>query len=148
SEGNVRAAIGTVEAVAPCVLWIDEIEKGLSGTKSSGSSDGGTTSRGFGTLLTWMQEKKSTVFVVATANDISQLPPEFLRKGRFDEIFFVDLPTTAEREEIFRIQLERLKWVAAGYDGRALADRTEGFSGAEIEQAVVSARYAAFSDGT
>jgi predicted kinase len=147
SESNVRQAIATCEAVAPCVLWIDEIEKGLAGTKSSGSSDGGTTSRVFGTLLTWMQEKKSTVFVVATANDISQLPPEFLRKGRFDEIFFIDLPTTAERQDIFRIQLERYRWEPESLDIAELARESEGFSGAEIEQAVVSGRYAAFGDG-
>src|SRR5690606_25696541 len=94
----------------PCILWVDEIEKGLSGTQSSGSSDGGTTSRVFGTILTWMQEKRSAVFVMATANDISALPPEFLRKGRFDEIFFVDLPSAAERQEIFDIQLKRFGW--------------------------------------
>lgn len=146
SESNVRQAIATCEAVAPCVLWVDEIEKGLAGTKSSGSSDGGTTSRVFGTLLTWMQEKKSTVFVVATANDISQLPPEFLRKGRFDEIFFVDLPTATEREEIFRIQMAHYRWEAEGFDAVELAERAEGFSGAEIEQAVVAGRYAAFGD--
>ena len=144
SEGNIRGALATCEAVAPCVLWVDEIEKGLSGTKSSGQSDGGTTSRVFGTLLTWMQEKKSTVFVVATANDISQLPPEFLRKGRFDEIFFVDLPRADEREEIFRIHTDRFDWSADGFDAKALAEKADGFSGAEIEQALVAARYAAF----
>ena len=92
SEANLRAVIQTAEAIAPCVLWIDEIEKGFSGSKSSGSSDGGTSSRVFGSFLSWMQEKEKPVFVVATANDVSQLPPEFLRKGRFDEMFFVDLP--------------------------------------------------------
>lgn len=144
SESNVRAAIATAEAVAPCILWIDEIEKGLSGTQSSGASDGGTTSRVFGTLLTWMQEKKSPVFVVATANDISQLPPEFLRKGRFDEIFFVDLPSVEERREIFDIQLKRYGWEVAELDIPALVNRTDGFSGSEIEQILVSARYLAF----
>lgn len=98
SEDNIRKAIATAEAVAPCVLWIDEIEKGLSGIQSSGSTDGGVTSRIFSTILTWMQEKTSPVFVVATANNINQLPPKLLRKGRFDEIFFVDLPSKEERK--------------------------------------------------
>lgn len=105
SEENMRQAIATAEALAPCILWIDEIEKGLSGT--GGNEDGGTSSRVFGTFLTWMQEKKSHVFVVATANNIESLPPELLRKGRFDEIFFVDLPTKKERMEIFRIHLDK-----------------------------------------
>lgn len=107
SEDNIRKAIATAEAVAPCVLWIDEIEKGLNGVQSSGSTDGGVTSRIFSTILTWMQEKASPVFVVATANNINLLPPELLRKGRFDEIFFVDLPSQKERENIFSIHLEK-----------------------------------------
>jgi SpoVK/Ycf46/Vps4 family AAA+-type ATPase len=147
SESNIRDAIKTAEAVAPCVLWLDEIEKGLSGSKS-GSSDGGTASRVFGTLLTWMQEKKSAVFVMATANDISQIPPEFLRKGRFDEIFFVDLPNPTERSEIFLLQLERYGWQVKDCDVPAILDRTEGFSGAEIEQMIVEAKYSAFAEGT
>ena len=105
SEDNIRKAIATAEAVAPCVLWIDEIEKGLSGVQSSGATDGGVTSRIFSTILTWMQEKMSPVFVVATANNINLLPPELLRKGRFDEIFFVDLPNEEERKKIFEIHL-------------------------------------------
>jgi len=145
SESNIRNAIATCEAVAPCILWIDEIEKGLSGTKSSGQSDGGTTSRVFGSILTWMQEKKSPVFVVATANDISQLPPEFLRKGRFDEIFFIDLPNTSERKDIFSIHMKRFGWEAEGFNAQALAEKADGFSGAEIEQSLISARYNAFS---
>lgn len=144
SESNVRNALATCEAVAPCILWIDEIEKGLSGTGSSGSSDGGTTSRVFGTLLTWMQEKKSPVFVVATANDISSLPPELLRKGRFDEIFFIDLPTARERAEIFSIQLRKYGWELPANAPEHLAGRSEGYSGGEIEQAVVAGRYLAF----
>jgi len=147
SEGNIRNAIQTCEAVAPCILWIDEIEKGLSGTQSSGSSDGGTTSRVFGTILTWMQEKKSAVFVVATANDISQLPPEFMRKGRFDEIFFVDLPTAQEREDIFKIQIQKFGWKAEDLDMASLLEATDGFSGAEIEQVLISGRYLAFGNG-
>lgn len=101
SEDNIRKAISTAEAVAPCVLWIDEIEKGLSGVQSSGLTDGGVTSRIFSTILTWMQEKTSPVFVVATANNINLLPPELLRKRRFDEIFFIDLPSNEERQNIF-----------------------------------------------
>lgn len=147
SEGNIRSALSTCEAVAPCILWIDEIEKGLSGTGSSGSSDGGTTSRVFGTLLTWMQEKQSSVFVVATANDISSLPPELLRKGRFDEIFFVDLPTERERNEIFDIQLSKYGWSLPG-DRQELITRSDGFSGGEIEQAIVAGRYLAFGEET
>jgi SpoVK/Ycf46/Vps4 family AAA+-type ATPase len=144
SESNMRQALSTCEAVAPCVLWIDEIEKGMSGMGSSGSSDGGTTSRVFGTFLTWMQEKKEPVFVVATANDISGLPPEFLRKGRFDEIFFVDLPSRAERSEIFKIHLEKSGVDLAEFKSESLLKLSEGFSGAEIEQAIVEARYQAF----
>src|SRR5207302_6919537 len=93
SEENMRKAIRVAESVAPCILWLDELEKGLSGTQSSGSSDGGTTSRVFGTFLTWMQDKRAPAFVVATSNDVTALPPELLRKGRFDEIFFIDLPS-------------------------------------------------------
>ncbi len=144
SEGNIRSAIATCESVAPCVLWVDEIEKGLSGVKGGGQGDSGTSSRVFGTLLTWMQDKKSSVFVVATANDISQLPPEFLRKGRFDEIFFVDLPTTEEREAIFQIHFKNFGWELPDLNLKVLSEHTEGFSGAEIEQAVVAARYLAF----
>ena len=107
SEENVRRAIAVAESVAPAVLWVDEIDKAFAGSQGSGGTDGGTTARVFGTFLTWLSEKTSPVFVVATANDISQLPPELLRKGRLDEIFFVDLPSDAEREEIFRIHLER-----------------------------------------
>lgn len=107
SEENIRRAIATAEAVAPCVLWIDEIEKGLSGIQSSGTTDGGTGARIFSTILTWMQEKTRPVFVVATANDISVLPPELLRKGRFDEIFFVDLPNKEDRKSIFSIHLAK-----------------------------------------
>ena len=101
SEENIRRAIKTAESVAPCILWLDELEKGLAGTQSSGQSDGGTTARVFGTFITWLQEKKSPVFVIGTANSVRQLPPELLRKGRFDEIFFVDLPQKGERKEIF-----------------------------------------------
>ena len=144
SEENIRKAVKVAEAVAPCVLWLDEIEKGLSGTRSSGELDAGVTSRVFGTLTTWLQEKTAPVFVVATANDITQLPPELLRKGRFDEIFFVDLPSEQERQEILGIHLRKRNRDPAAFDLRALADRSEGFSGAEIEQAIIAALHRAF----
>ncbi|ADU49567.1 AAA ATPase central domain protein [Intrasporangium calvum DSM 43043] len=153
SEQNMRAAIRTAEAAAPCVLWLDEVEKGFSGVSGEGG-DGGTSSRVFGTFLTWMQEKTSPVFVIATANNVSRLPPEFLRKGRFDEIFFVDLPTRSERRDIWSLHLtKRLKSSKAGGAiaiTDALLDRlagvTEGYAGAEIEQSVVSALFDAFSE--
>jgi len=144
SEENMRRAIKMAEAVSPAVLWIDEIEKGLSGTQSSGQLDSGVTARVFGTLTTWLQEKIKAVFVVATANNISALPPELLRKGRFDEIFFVDLPGEEERREIFAIHLQKRKREAKKFDLRLLAKESEGFSGAEIEQAVISSLYDAF----
>ena len=152
SEQNIRTAIRTAEAVAPCVLWIDEIEKGFASAASGSNGDSGTSARVFGTFLTWLQEKTSAVFVMATANNISLLPPEFLRKGRFDEIFFIDLPTVGERAQIFSLHLRAR--LAAGpalgalavddaLTGR-LAAATEGFSGAEIEQAVIAACFDAF----
>jgi hypothetical protein len=144
SEENVRKAIRTAEGVAPVVLWIDEIEKGLAGTGSSDQSDGGTMARVFGALLTWMQEKTAPVFIVATANRIEGLPPELLRKGRFDEIFFIDLPSAAERAEIFGIHLARRGREPSQFDVAALAQQARGFSGAEIEQAIIAALYAAF----
>jgi len=151
SEENMRRALSTAEAVAPSILWVDEIEKGLGGVTGP-SGDSGTSQRVFGTFLTWMQEKEAPVFVIATANNISGLPPELLRKGRFDEIFFVDLPTKRERKEIFRVHLgKRLKGDYIGSQITVddalldhLADRTEGFVGAEIEQVVVSGLYEAF----
>ena len=146
SEENIRKAISTAESVAPCVLWIDELEKGFSGTQSSGSSDGGTTSRVFGTFLAWMQDKKAPVFVIATSNDVTALPPELLRKGRFDEIFFVDLPSKAERKEIFDIHLKKRGRDPKNFKTEELGQVSVGFSGAEIEQAVVSALFSAFAD--
>ncbi|MBN1610346.1 MAG: protein kinase [Polyangiaceae bacterium] len=139
SEANLRRAISTAEAVSPCVLWVDEIEKGLSGSRGSGVS-----TRVLGTLLTWLQEKKSPVFVVGTANSIEALPPELVRGGRFDEIFFVSLPSLAERRAIFEIHLSRRGRDPSGFDLDELARKTEGFSGAEIEQAVISGLYGAF----
>src|SRR6266513_3078194 len=144
SEENVRRAISVAESVAPAILWVDEIDKAFAGSQGSGASDGGTTARVFGTFLTWLSEKTAPVFVVATANDISQLPPELLRKGRLDEIFFVDLPSREERAEIFRIHLVKRGREPKSFDVETLAARSENFSGAEIEQAVISALYDAF----
>lgn len=144
SEQNIRRAIQVAESVAPTVLWADEIDKAFAGAQSSGSTDSGTTARVMGTFLTWMSEKSSSVFVLATANDISNLPPELLRKGRFDEIFFVDLPTRAERQDIFRIHIKRRGRDPASFNLGELADASAGFSGAEIEQAVISALYDVF----
>jgi SpoVK/Ycf46/Vps4 family AAA+-type ATPase len=144
SEENVRRAIGVAESVAPAILWVDEIDKAFAGSQGSGATDGGTTARVFGTFLTWLSEKTAPVFVVATANDISQLPPELLRKGRLDEIFFVDLPSRAERIEVFRIHLNKRGRDAAQFDLDGLADASGNFSGAEIEEAINSALYDAF----
>ena len=140
TEKNLRESLQAAEAMAPCVLWVDEIEKGLA-SDASGATDGGVSRRVLGTLLTWMSDRKSRVFLVATSNDISQLPPELLRKGRFDEIFFVDLPDPATREEILGIHLQRRKQDPKTFDLKRLARASEGFSGAEIEQAIVSALY-------
>jgi SpoVK/Ycf46/Vps4 family AAA+-type ATPase len=145
SEENVRKAIAVAESVAPAILWVDEIDKAFAGSQGSGSSDGGTTARVFGTFLTWLSEKTAPVFVVATANDISQLPPELMRKGRLDEIFFVDLPTEEERAEIFRIHLAKRGRSPETFDLPALVAASQEFSGAEIEQAIISALYDAFS---
>jgi SpoVK/Ycf46/Vps4 family AAA+-type ATPase len=144
SEENIRKAIKTAEAIAPAVLWLDEMEKGFSGTGSSNMSDGGTTSRVFGTFVTWLQEKTAPVFVIATANNVHQLPPELLRKGRFDEIFFVDLPTEGERKEILDIHLRKKGRDPAAVDVKKLVEATPEFSGSELEQVVVSAMYDAF----
>jgi SpoVK/Ycf46/Vps4 family AAA+-type ATPase len=129
------------------VLWIDEIEKGFAGVGSSGSTDGGTSARVFGSFLNWMQDKTKPVFVVATANDVSQLPPEFLRKGRFDELFFVDLPTQQERTKIWDIVIAKHGRNPLDFDTVRLARATETFTGAEIEQAFIDALYLAFDDG-
>lgn len=142
TERNLRESLKTAEVMAPCVLWLDEIEKGL----STGSGEEGTGRRIIGTLLTWMAERKAAIFLVATSNDIQQLPPELVRKGRFDEIFFVDLPNQEVRREIFRIHLAKRKLDPRNFDLEQLAILSEGFSGAGIEQAVVSALYAARAD--
>jgi len=146
SEQNMRRAIKIAESLAPCVLWIDELEKGFAGM-NGGVSDSGTTARVFATFLTWMQEKTKPVFLIATGNNVAQLPPELMRKGRFDEIFFVDLPDTKEREEIFRIHLSKRKRDPKKFKVSELAKVTDGFSGAEIEQLVVGAlNHAFFAD--
>ena len=144
TERNLRDALKTADAMAPCILWIDEIEKSLS--TDSGDSDGGSSQRLLSTLLTWMAERRSRVFIVATANDIQALPPELVRKGRLDEIFFVDLPDAETRGEILRIHLARRKQNPAQFDLAKLAAACDGFSGAEIEQAVVSALYEAVAE--
>lgn len=141
TERNLRESLALAEKMSPCVLWIDEIEKGISGD----SSDSGTSQRVLATLLTWLAEKKSPVFVVATANDISRLPPELIRKGRLDELFFVDLPDTATRQAIFAIHLEKRQLALENFNLTELADASEGFTGAEIEQAVVAALYSALA---
>jgi SpoVK/Ycf46/Vps4 family AAA+-type ATPase len=148
SEENVRQAVQIAESVAPAILWVDEIEKAFSGTQSSSFSDAGTTSRVFGTFITWLQEKTAPVFVIATANNISQLPPELLRKGRFDEIFFVDLPDREDRAEIFRIHITKRDRDPNNFDLQKLAAETDGFSGAEIEEAVTASLFDVFDNNT
>jgi len=147
SERNLREALRQTEMMSPVVLWIDEIEKGFASAASQ-STDGGLSKRMFGTLLTWLQEREAPVFVVATANDIEALPPELLRKGRFDEIFFVDLPRQSVRKEIFAIHLKKRNREPKKFDLGALAEASEGYSGSEIEQAVVSALHEAYADKT
>lgn len=144
SESNMRKAIHTAESVSPCVLWVDEVEKAVSGMSRGMANDGGTSARVFSTFLTWLQEKTEPVFVVTTANQIDQLPPELMRKGRLDEIFFVDLPTLEERRAILNIHLDKRKQSLSSEAIETMSKQLEGFSGAEIEQAVVSAMYKAF----
>lgn len=148
SEENVRRAIAVAESVAPAVLWVDEIDKAFSGSQGSGSSDGGTAARVFGTFLTWLSEKTAPVFVIATANDISHLPPELLRKGRLDEIFFVDLPGEPERADIFKVHIGRRGRFPENFDLLRLAAASADFSGAEIEESINSALYEAFYSGS
>lgn len=146
SENNMRQVFGIAGSLAPIVLWVDEIEKALSGVEGSAVTDGGTTARVIGQFLTWMQEKTEPVFVVATANNIRGLPPELLRKGRLDEIFFVDLPRARERAEIFQIHLAKVGRDPANFDLRELVRAANSFSGAEIEQAIISALHDSFFD--
>ncbi|MET7397958.1 AAA family ATPase [Dactylosporangium sp. NPDC005572] len=142
SEERVRLALTLAETIAPCVLWVDEIEKAL----AAGGHDGGTSQRVFGTVLTWMQEKTAPVFVVATANDVTALPPETLRRGRFDEVFFLDLPTERERREIITVHLRKRRRDPEAFDVHHLAQISDGFVGAELEQAVIDAMYHAFAE--
>ncbi len=145
SESNLRGALRTAQSLSPAILFIDELDKAFAGASGSSDSDGGTSSRIFGSFLTWMQEKKSPVFVMATANRVDRLPGEFLRKGRFDEIFFVDLPNIAEREDIFRIHIQKRNRDVNRFDLRQLATACDGFSGAEIEQVLIAAMYESFA---
>ena len=142
SEANIRRALSITETIAPCLLWIDEIEKAV----STGSNDGGTSKRVFATLLTWMQEKRAKVFVIATANNISELPPELMRRGRFDEIFFLDLPNRKERKEIFKVHIEKRKRNHADFDLDKLSEISDGYVGSEIEQSVIDGMFLAFND--
>ncbi|MFN3926238.1 MAG: AAA family ATPase [Pseudanabaenaceae cyanobacterium] len=145
SEGRTRQTIQLAEALAPCVLWLDEIDKALAVSGAGFSGDAGTSQRVLATLLTWMQEKTSPVFVVATANNITYLPPELLRKGRFDEIFFINLPNHAERRQIFQVHLQKYRpLLLAEFDLDLLADKSQDFSGAEIEQVIIEGMYRAF----
>ncbi|MDX1977448.1 MAG: AAA family ATPase [Pseudanabaenaceae cyanobacterium bins.68] len=145
SEANLRNALKSAESISPMILFIDELDKAFAGSGGSADADGGTSSRIFGTFLTWMQEKQSPVFVMATANRVDRLPGEFLRKGRFDEIFFVDLPNHQERSSIFGIHLQKRRSDISRFDLAQLANVSDGFSGAEIEQAVIAAMYEAFA---
>lgn len=145
TERNLREALEATEQIAPCVLWIDEVEKGISG---GDNSDGGVSKRVLGHLLTWMAERKAKVFLVATANQVHQLPAELLRKGRFDEIFFVDLPSPQVREMLFQLHLDRRKLDSSQFNLPKLAQQSDGFSGAEIEQAIVSGLYAAHAQSS
>ena len=146
SEANVRRALAVAETMSPCVLWLDEIEKSLAGSQGE-QGDGGVAADALGAVLTWMQERQGSVFVVATANDVRSLPPELLRKGRFDEVFWVDLPTKTERAEILKATLTQYGRTTKGIDAAALAAATEGFAGAEIAALVPEALFAAFADG-
>lgn len=145
SENRLRTALHQAELMAPIILWIDEIEKGFASVSNSGA-DGGLSRRMFGSLLTWMQEHREPVFIVATANDIESLPPELMRKGRFDEIFFVDLPGEEARQAILEIHLRKRRLNPEDFDLKKLIKATEGFSGAEIEQGIIAARHEAFAD--
>ncbi|MCB9137854.1 MAG: AAA family ATPase [Caldilineaceae bacterium] len=147
SEQNLRSAIRLAESIAPVVLWVDEIEKGFAGVGARAAGDAGTAARVFGSFITWLQEKEAPVFVIATANDVRALPPELVRKGRFDEIFFVDLPTLAERADIWRIHLLKRNRDPADFDLHGLAMASDRLSGAEIEQALIAGLYEAFDAG-
>jgi len=148
SEQNLNRALQVAESAAPCILWLDELEKGFSGVKSSGRSDGGTTARVFAKFLTWMQEKTAPVYIVATCNDIQALPPELMRAGRFDDIFFVDLPNRTERKEIWEIHISKVGRDPANYSIEALVEQSEGYTGSEIEVSVADGLYTAFDESS
>ncbi len=147
SEGNMRKVIKTAEAVAPCILWIDEVEKGLGGIQSSNRTDGGVTNRVFGSFLTWMQEKTAPVFTICTANNVLEMPPEFMRAGRFDEIFFLDLPTLRQRQEVTCCLLRKKNREPSKFDVSTIAKKTENYSPAEIEKAINNGLFIAYADG-
>lgn len=146
SEANLRGAIHVAEAIAPCIVWVDELDKGLAGSKSSGSTDGGTSARVFGSFISWMQERTAPVFIIATANDVSQLPPELLRKGRWDDVWWTDLPNRTEREAIWRIKIAQCGRDPKQHDVAALAGASEAYTGAEIEGVVTDSLYRAFAE--
>jgi SpoVK/Ycf46/Vps4 family AAA+-type ATPase len=147
SEGNLRKALKVIEAIGRCVVWIDEIEKAMQGASGGGSSDGGVSADALGTILSWMQERSGEAFVIATANDVSSLPPELLRKGRFDEVFFVDLPNVTERKSVLKAALKANGREKVKVDFDAVADATENFTGSEIAELVPTALYVGFADG-
>ncbi len=145
SEANLRSAIHVAEAIAPCIVWIDELDKGLAGSQSSGTTDGGTTARVFGSFISWMQERTAPVFIIATANDVSRLPPELLRKGRWDEVWWTDLPNQTERQAIWTIKIAGQGRDPQRYDVQTLAAVSEGYTGAEIEGVVHDSLFRAFA---
>ena len=147
SEANLRAAIHVAEAIAPCIVWVDELDKGLAGGQGGGATDGGTSARVFGSFISWMQERTAPVFIIATANDVSQLPPELLRKGRWDEVFWTDLPNRTEREAIWKIKVAQRGRDPAQFDVVTLATASDGYTGAEIEGVVADSLYRAFAEG-
>jgi AAA+ superfamily predicted ATPase len=147
SEGNLRKALKVIEAIGRCVVWIDEIEKAMQGATGGGSSDGGVSADALGTILSWMQERSGEAFVIATANDVSSLPPELLRKGRFDEVFFVDLPNETERKSVLKAALKANGREKVKVDYDAVSDATESFTGSEIAELVPTALYVGFADG-
>ena len=146
SEKNIREAIHVAEALAPNILWLDEIDKAFAGVGGRHTADSGASARVFGTFLTWMQEKTAPVFILATANNINALPPELLRKGRFDEIFFIDLPDQKERESIFKIHLKKRNREPKKFNTKKFSKQADGFSGAGIEQLIISGLYKAFAN--
>ena len=147
SEHNIRETIKIADSVSPCVLWVDEIEKGISGVGSSNNTDGGVTARVFGTFVSWMAEKTKPVFVVATANNIDSIPPEFLRAGRFDEIFFLDLPDEGQREDVIEKLIRKKNRDASVIDVQSIVRVTKNYSPAEIEKGIDNALFVAYADG-